>query len=289
MGQVYVPQVNWAMAISTILIVIYFESSSALAAAYGIAVTMTMVITALLLHVVATERWGWPTWATTCVTVVFLSVDVAFFGANLLKVLQGGWLPLVIATVLFTLMTTWKTGRQLVAERLTARATPLDIFMSSLAAVRPARVHGTAVFMTAQPQGTPPALVHNMRYNKVLHDHVVVLTVTTAPKPYVPREEQVAVEPLGQGLYNVKVQYGFMQDPDVPAALMHAIKLGLELDPGDVTFFLGRETIIVTKRQGMAIWRERLFVLMARNAVRATAFFRLPPERVVELGVQVEM
>jgi KUP system potassium uptake protein len=143
--------------------------------------------------------------------------------------------------------------------------------------------------MTAQPSGTPPALVHNLRYNKVLHDHVIILTVTTAPRPYVPLPDQVALESLGQGLYNVKLQYGFMQDPDVPGALMHAIKLGLELDPGDVTFFLGRETIIVTKRQGMAVWRERLFVLMARNAVRATAFFRLPPERVVELGVQVEM
>jgi KUP system potassium uptake protein len=289
MGQVYVPQVNWALAAATICIVIGFESSSALAAAYGIAVTMTMVITALILHVVATERWGWPRWATLAVTATFLTVDLAFFGANLVKIMQGGWLPLVIATVLFTMMTTWKTGRRLVAERLTARATPIDVFMSSLRALGPARVRGTAVFMTAQPTGTPPALVHNLRYNKVLHDHVVIMTVTTLPRPYVPLPDQVAVESLGQGLYNVKLQYGFMQDPDVPEALMHAIKLGLELDPGDVTFFLGRETIIVTKRQGMAVWRERLFILMARNAVRATAFFRLPPERVVELGVQVEM
>jgi KUP system potassium uptake protein len=289
MGQVYVPQVNWGLAVATICIVIGFESSSALAAAYGIAVTMTMVITALLLHVVATERWGWPRWATLAVTATFLTVDLAFFGANLVKVMQGGWLPLVIATVLFTMMTTWKTGRRLVAERLTARATPIDVFMSSLRALKPARVRGTAVFMTAQPIGTPPALVHNLRYNKVLHDHVVIMTVSTAPRPHVPLQEQVAVESLGQGLYNVKLQYGFMQDPDVPEALMHAIKLGLELDPGDVTFFLGRETIIVAKRHGMAVWRERLFVLMARNAVRATAFFRLPPERVVELGVQVEM
>jgi KUP system potassium uptake protein len=289
MGQVYVPQVNWGMAVATICIVIGFGSSSALAAAYGIAVTMTMVITALLLHVVATERWGWPRWATLAVTAVFLTVDLAFFGANIIKVMQGGWLPLVIATLLFTLMTTWKTGRRLVAERLTARATPVDVFMASLKALAPARVHGTAVFMTAQPIGTPPALVHNVRYNKVLHDHVVILTVSTARRPYVPLADQVGVESLGHGLYNVKLQYGFMQDPDVPEALMHAIKLGLELDPGDVTFFLGRETIIVTKRHGMAIWRERLFVLMARNAVRATAFFRLPPERVVELGVQVEM
>jgi KUP system potassium uptake protein len=289
MGQVYVPQVNWGMAAATILIVIGFKSSSALAAAYGIAVTFTMVITALLLHVVATERWGWPSWAALLMTGIFVAIDGAFLGANLIKIPSGGWLPLVIAAIAFTLMTTWKTGRRLVADRLTARATPIDVFIASLKALGPARVRGTAVFMTAQPTGTPPALVHNLRYNKVLHDHVVILTVTTAPKPYVPVAEQVAVESLGQGLYNVKLQYGFMQDPDVPEALMHAIKLGLELDPGDVTFFLGRETIIVAKRQGMAVWRERLFVLMARNAVRATAFFRLPPERVVELGVQVEM
>jgi KUP system potassium uptake protein len=289
MGQVYVPQVNWFLAIATICIVLGFESSSALAAAYGIAVSGTMVITALLLHVVATERWGWPRWATFSVTAIFLTVDLAFFGANLIKVMQGGWLPLVIGAVIFTLMTTWKTGRRLVAERLTARATPIDVFMSSLKALMPARVRGTAVFMTAQPTGTPPALVHNLRYNKVLHDHVVILTVSTASRPYVPPQDQVAMESLGQGIYNVRLQYGFMQDPDVPQALMGAIKLGLELDPGDVTFFLGRETIIVAKRQGMAVWRERLFVLMARNAVRATAFFRLPPERVVELGVQVEM
>ncbi len=289
MGQVYVPQVNWGMAVATILIVLGFQSSSALAAAYGIAVTFTMVITALLLHVVATDRWGWPTWATLLMTVVFISVDGAFLGANLLKIPSGGWLPLLIAAIAFTLMTTWKTGRRLVAERLTARATPVDVFMASLKALAPARVRGTAVFMTAQPTGTPPALVHNVRYNKVLHDHVVILTISTAPRPYVPLGEQVMVESLGNGLYNVKLRYGFMQDPDVPEALMHAIKLGLELDPGDVTFFLGRETIIVSARRGMAVWRERLFVLMARNAVRATAFFRLPPERVVELGVQVEM
>jgi KUP system potassium uptake protein len=289
MGQVYVPQVNWALAISTILIVVGFGSSSALAAAYGIAVTVTMVITAILLHVVATERWKWPVWAAACVTTVFLTVDLAFFGANSIKILQGGWLPLAIAALVFTLMTTWKTGRRLVAERLTARAIPLDGFMSSIADTPPARVPGTAVFMTAQPRGIPPALAHNLRYNKILHENVIILMVTTAQTPYVQFEDQVQFEPLGYGLYNLRVQYGFMQDPNVPAALEQARGLGLQMDPEDVTYFLGRETIIVTRREGMAVWRERLFVLMARNAVRATAFFRLPPERVVELGVQVEM
>jgi KUP system potassium uptake protein len=186
-------------------------------------------------------------------------------------------------------MTTWKTGRRLVAERLTARAFPLEEFAAAVAANPPTRVDGTAVFMTAQPTGTPAALAHNLRYNKVLHQHVVVLTVSTVPVPYVAPEERITVQRLGQGLYNARVQYGFMEDPDIPEALMYIRELGVPVDPDDVTFFLGRETIVVTNRPGMAKWRENLFVLMARNAVRATAFFKLPPERVVELGVQVEM
>jgi KUP system potassium uptake protein len=176
-----------------------------------------------------------------------------------------------------------------VAERLTARAVPLEHFMDTVTSMRPLRVPGTAVFMTAQPTGTPPALAHNLRYNKVLHEHVVVLTVSTAQQPHVSPEERLSVEPLGQDLFHMRVQYGFMEDPNVPQALEQARQMGVQLDSEDLTFFLGRETIIVTRRKGMAIWREKLFVLMARNAVRATAFFRLPPERVVELGVQVEM
>ena len=288
-GQVYVPQVNWFLAISTIGIVIAFESSTALAAAYGIAVTMTMIITAILLHVVARTRWGWPLPVATAVTGVFLTIDFAFFGANLLKVLQGGWLPLFIGGLLFTLMTTWKTGRRLVAERLTARAVPIEGFIQSLRDSPPRRVPGTAIFMSAQPQGTPPALAHNIRFNKVLHEHVVVLSVRTAVVPTVLPEEQVSATHLGENVYNVRVQYGFMQEPNVPQALLQARAQGVPLDLEDTTYFLGRETIIVTRHKGMAIWREKLFVLMTRNAVRATAFFRLPPERVVELGVQVEM
>jgi KUP system potassium uptake protein len=289
MGQVYVPQVNWGLMISTILIVIGFRSSGALAAAYGIAVTMTMVITAVLLYYVALERWRWPKPAVVAVIAIFLAIDLAFFGANLIKILQGGWLPLIIGAVLFTLMTTWKTGRRLMAERITSRAMPLEDFIEAVTANPPTRVPGTSVFMTAQPRGTPPALAHNLRYNKVLHRYVVVLTVNTAQVPYVKAEDQVAVQPLGHDIFYVRVQYGFMQDPDVPDALELAMERGLEMDPEDVTYFLGRETIIVTHRPGMAVWREKLFVLMSRNAQRATAFFRLPAERVVELGVQVEI
>jgi KUP system potassium uptake protein len=289
MGQVYVPQVNWALMIATTLIVIGFRSSSALAAAYGIAVTMTMVITTRLLYVVAVERWHWPKPAAFLVMGIFLTIDLTFFGANLLKVFQGGWLPLLIGTCIFTVMTTWKTGRRIVAERLTARAIPIDHFMSVVVAAPPVRVPGTAVFMTAQPRGTPPALAHNLRHNKVMHEYVVILTVATAPVPHVTGDEQIAVDALGHGVFAMRLVYGFMQDPNVPDALRAAQDRGLNVDADDVTYFLGRETILVTHRKGMAIWREKLFVLMTRNAVRATAFFRLPPERVVELGVQVEI
>jgi KUP system potassium uptake protein len=289
MGQVYVPQVNWFLAISCILIVISFKSSAALAAAYGIAVALTMVITGVLLPVVARQRWGWPLAGVLALAAVFVSIDLAYVGGNLFKILEGGWLPLAIAALIYTTMTTWKTGRRLVAERLTARAFPLEEFVGAVAATPPTRVPGTSVFMTAQPTGTPSALAHNLRYNKILHEHVVVLTVTTAPVPHMPPDERVTVQPMGHGIYNARVQYGFMEDPDVPEALLRVRELGVPIDPDDVTYFLGRETIVVSTREGMAIWREKLFVLMARNAVRATAFFKLPPERVVELGVQVEM
>jgi KUP system potassium uptake protein len=289
-GQVYVPQINWALMVCTILIVIGFGSSSALAAAYGIAVTLTMVITTMLLYVVVTERWKWPLGGALLTTGIFLAIDVAFLGANVLKIMQGGWLPLVIGAALFTLMTTWKTGRRILAQRLTERAIPIEEFMERVTAnPTPLRVPGTAVFMTAQPRGTPQALAHNLRHNKVLHEHVVVLMVATEPVPHVPLEQRAEVRSLGAGVFYVVVRYGFMEDPNIPEALGVACEKGLEMDVGDVTYFLGRETIIVTARPGMASWREKVFVLMARNAVRATAFFRLPPERVVELGVQVEM
>jgi KUP system potassium uptake protein len=289
MGQVYVPQVNWFLAISCILIVISFQSSAALAAAYGIAVALTMLITGTLLPVVARMRWRWSIAWVVAFVLVFITIDLSYVAGNAFKILQGGWLPLVIATMIFTFMTTWKTGRRLVAERLAARAYPLEAFAVAVAASRPTRVDGTAVFMTAQPTGTPAALAHNLRYNKVLHEHVVVLTVSTIPIPYVAPDERVTVTRLGNGLFNARVQYGFMEDPDIPDALMYVRDAGVPIDPDDVTFFLGRETIVVTDHPGMAKWREHLFVLMARNAVRATAFFKLPPERVVELGVQVEM
>ena len=289
MGQIYVPQVNWALMIATVLIVIGFGSSGAVASAYGIAVTLTMIITVLLLYTVERDRWQWPRAAALSLMLLFLTIDGAFFAANALKILDGGWVTLAVAWALFTVMTTWRTGRRILADRLTVRALPLDEFMQRIVATAPVRVSGTAVFMTAHPTGTPPALAHNLQYNKVLHQHVVVLTVTTAQTPHVAEEERARVVPLGHGVFNVKVQYGFMEDPDVPAALLQAREQGLEIDLDDLTYFLGRETILVTRKEGMALWREKLFVLMARNAVRPISYFRLPPERVVELGVQVEL
>jgi KUP system potassium uptake protein len=290
MGQVYVPRVNWALMVSTVAIVIGFGSSSAMAAAYGIAVTLTMIITVLLLFIVETERWRWPLPLAAIAMVFFLIIDLAFFGANALKVVQGGWLPLAVAAVLFTLMTTWRTGRQIVADRLAKRSLALEDFFKLVDTIRPARVPGTAVYMTAQGSGTPVALVHNLQYNKVLHERVVILNVATLRQPHCADEERFAVDVLSHGLFNVRLNYGFMEDPHVPRGLLAAARsLGMKFDFQDVVYFLGRETIFVTTRQGMALWREKLFALMSRNAGRATAYFRLPLERVVELGVQVEM
>ena len=288
-GQVYVPQVNFGLMVSTVLIVIGFGSSSALAAAYGIAVTMTMVITAVLLHVIAVERWRWPPALAAMITAAFLAIDLTFFGANLLKLFQGGWLPIMIGACIFTGMTTWKTGRRVVAARLVARAIPIDHFLAAITASPPIRVPGTAVFMTAQPRGIPPALAHNLRHNKMLHERVVLLTVSTVPVPHVADDERFTSDAIGHGIYSIRLVYGFMEDPHVPDALRSACAAGVDIDVSDITYFLGRETILVTGRRGMARWREQLFVFMTRNAVTATSFFRLPAERVVELGVQVEI
>lgn len=288
-GQIYVPEVNWALALATIALVLGFRSASNLAGAYGVAVTSTMVITTLLLYVVAREQWHWSLVAAGLLAAFFLSFDLAFFGANLVKIPHGGWFPLAVAAVVYTLMATWQRGRELLYGRLRERAVPLDILLGDIKADPPIRVPGTAVFMTPNPGATPPALVHNLTHNKMLHEQVVFLTVLTEEVPIVPPEDRVRAEDVGDGFYWVTARYGFMQDPSVPDILERVGAFGLEVRLEATTFFLGRETLLATERPGMARWREALFSFMSRNALRATAFFKIPPDQVFEVGVQVEM
>jgi KUP system potassium uptake protein len=218
-----------------------------------------------------------------------LAIDLSFFGANILKVAQGGWFPLVVAAAVFTFMSTWKKGRTILAERLRDVALPFDMFLSHISETPPVRVPGTAVFMTGSAAGTPTTMLHNLQHNHVLHRQIVLLTVVTADVPHVAQEERVQITPLADGFYRLIARYGFVEEPNVPEALELARAQGLETSLADTTFFLGKETLIATRRPGMALWREKLFILMSRNAQRATAFFRIPTERVVELGLQVEL
>jgi KUP system potassium uptake protein len=289
-GQIYVPGINWALMLVTGGLVIGFGSSANIAGAYGVALSMVMVITTLMFYVFCHEIWGWSILRAASLVGLFLIMDVAFLAANLLKIPQGGWFPLVFGTVVFTLLTTWKRGRELLYSRLRERAVPMDILMGDIKADPPIRVPGTAVFMTPNPGATPPALVHNLAHNKVLHEHVIFLTVLTEEVPVVPRERRVReVKDLGDGFYWVTARYGFMQDPSVPDILERVGAFGLEARLEATTFFLGRETLLATERPGMARWREALFSFMSRNALRATAFFKIPPDQVFEVGVQVEM
>ena len=287
-GQIYMPQVNWLLMLCTIGLVLGFRSSSALAAAYGIAVTSTMVITTLLAYLVARRSWGVPRAVAGTLAAFFLFIELGFFAANVIKIPHGGWFPLVIGAFLYLLLSTWKKGRALLATRLRERMYPFERFMEDIAARPPHRVPGTAVFMTGNLIGTPATLLHNLEHNQVLHEQVILLTVVTRDVPHVPDAERVEVQPLGHGFYRYNIYYGFMEEPDVPGALLTA-QTGLPLDVAHTTFFLGVETLLSTEREGMGRWRERLFALMSRNAQRATTFFRIPPERVVELGMQIEL
>jgi KUP system potassium uptake protein len=290
MGQIYVPSVNWALMLACIALVVGFGSSSRLAAAYGVAVTTTMVVTTLLFQVVARERWKWPLWWVVPLCGFFLVVELSFWGANLLKVLHGGWFPLLIAAIAFTVMTTWKTGRQILSQRLATSSIPVEFFMADLEDSPPRRMPGTAVFMFGNPDGTPPALLHVLQHFRTLHEQVVLLVVETAEVPHVPRTQRLSTEELGDGFFRIILRYGYMEDPHVPRDLEGVTVGDLDLDPENTTFFLGRETLIATRqRVGMALWRDRLFAFLARNARNATSFFHLPPDRVAELGVQVEI
>ena len=288
-GQIYIPQVNWALMFATVGLVLGFRSSSALAAAYGIAVTLTMLITTMLAYLVARGAWGVRRPVAGSLALFFFVIELAFFGANLTKVTHGGWFPLVVGALVYTVLSTWKRGRALLAERMRERLYPFDRFLKDIESYPPQRVAGTAIFMTSNLQGTPPTLLHNLQHNKVLHERVILLTVITSDVPHVSSDGRVQVETLGQGFYRLTLRYGFMEEPDVPDALNEASRRGFPVDLAETTFFLGVETLLATRRPGLPLWRERLFVLIARNALRANAFFKIPPERVVELGMQVEL
>ena len=288
-GQVYVPAINWILMVACIGLVIGFGSSSSLAAAYGVAVSTDMVFTTILFAVVAAMRWNWKIPAVIAMAVIFLTVDLAFWGANIYKVPQGGWFPLVIAAAVFILMTTWRRGRDILDKRLKEDSLPFDLFMQSLKVKPMTRVPGVAVFMFRNAGSTPPSLLHNIKHNKIVHETLVLLTVLTEETPHVAADSRAEIKEYGDGIFWVIARYGFMEDPDIPNLLTSLELEGVTFKPESTSYFLGRETLIATKRPGMAIWRERLFSWMSRNALPATYFFRLPPNRVVELGAQIEL
>lgn len=288
-GQIYIPVANWSLMIATIALVVAFGSSSNLAAAYGVAVTTTMIITTLLAFVVARRLWGWSLAASVAVTSVLILVDAAFFGANIIKVAQGGWFPLLVGGAVFLLFSTWKRGRDLLRARLARQVIPADNVIAGITARDLPRVRGTAVFLTSQPDGAPIALLHNIKHNQVVHERNVFLTVVTEDVPHVDHEERIALETLGPGFERLTARYGFMEDPDVPDILRGLATLGIEIDPMQATYILSRENIVRGSHSLMRGWRQQLFVFMKRNARDAASYFGLPPNRVVELGMQIEM
>ena len=288
-GQIYMPKINWALMIACIALVLGFRSSSNLASAYGLAVTATMVVTTLLFYLAARRVWKWSALKAGVLVALFLMVELPLFASNLLKVPDGGWFPLLVAGIVFTLMATWRTGRSILGKRLSTTVLPLDMFLKDIEGHPPHRVKGTAVFLSSNPNGTPLALMHNLKHNQVLHERVVILTLQTSEVPHVDPGERVEVEELSCGFHRIIGRFGFMEDPDVPQVFAATEAHGFKLQPARTTYFLSRETIIASDKPGMFKWRERLFAFMSRNAQSATAFFRLPPNRVVELGMQVEI
>jgi KUP system potassium uptake protein len=289
MGQIFVRGVNISLAIVTMILVVGFGSSSRLAAAYGVAVSGEMMLTTVLLFLLLRELWGWSLARAALLCGLFLGIEMVFFASNALKIPHGGWVPLAIAVGLFVLMTTWKRGREILSKRMMEKTVPLKLLLADLAAEPPIRVPGTAVFMYGNADGTPPALVHNLAHNKVLHEKIVFLTVLTEDVPHVAKVDRVAVKRSGKGFHSVVARYGFMEDPDINEILAGCKANHLDIPIEGTTFFLGRETLIASERPGMAIWRERLFSFMTRNALRATAFFKIPPNQVFEVGSQVEL
>ena len=288
-GQIFVPGANYGLMVACLALVLAFQDSSRLAGAYGIAVTATMGITSVLYYFVVRRIWGWSFWKAAPLVALFLAFDATYFGANLLKVVDGGWFTLLVALLITVGMTTWRSGRQTLAKQMRGSRLPIDAFLKEVAQVSPHRVPGTAVFLTLSPQGTPVTLLHHFKLNKVLHEKVVFLTMMSADVPTVPQAERLQVEDLGQGFYRLVAWHGFMETPNVPRILRQAGKLGLLLDPLTATYFLGRETLLTTGRSKMSRWRKNLFAFMSRNASNPAVFFAIPPHRVIEIGMQVAL
>jgi KUP system potassium uptake protein len=293
-GQIYIPEINNALMVGCLLVVLYFRSSNALGAAYGIAVTGTFLMTTALVYTVARTWWGWSKTRTILLVVPFFIIDGSFFAANILKVKDGGWVPLTVALALFILMTTWQRGRLIVHELLRAASIPLDVLLSDLGdqnpdkRFKPVRVPGTAVFLTSESKDAPLVLLHHLKHNKVLHEHVVLLSVISVPVPEVPTTERIEVTTFAHNFVRVKAKYGFMQTPNVPEVMSLSTEHGVIAKPTETTYYLGRENLLPTGTKALARWRKRLFIFMQRNSRPATEFFGIPPNRVVELGAQME-
>jgi len=304
-GQIYIPEINKLLAVGTLVLVVTFRDADSLGAAYGIAVTGTMAITSILFHVVATTKWNWPVLPTSLLTAGFLFIDTSFFLSNVPKIKDGGWIPIAVAIGVYTLMSTWKRGRMMLTNILQAGSLPLDLFLKDVEKRKPHRVPGTAVFMTSTSDGVPVVLLHHLKHNKVLHEQVILMSVKTADVPEIDEneDERIVVTKLEQGFWRVEALYGFMETPNVPNILADAKRFNLRAKQMDTTFYLGRERIVIAgsaqskagaRRQPeegalrMARWRKKIFMIMTRNAKSATEFFGIPPNRVVELGAQVE-
>jgi KUP system potassium uptake protein len=302
-GQIYIREVNIVLAILCIVLVLWARDTTKLAGMYGVAVTGTMAITTILFYVVARYQWNWKPWAATLFLVGFLAIDLSFAAANLLKIEHGGWFPIALAAVIYVMMSTWKRGREMLRYILRQSSLPLELFLADIARQRPSRVPGTSVFMTSEAEGAPVVLLHHLKHNKVLHERVLLLSVVTAEVPEIAAVERAKVEELGHGFYRVTARYGFMQSPDVPEIMQVCEQAGISVRPGETSYYLGRERLIVRKDRRGAVqhapgqpkppkplsrWRKKLFVFMSRNARSATEFFNIPPNRVVELGAQIE-
>jgi KUP system potassium uptake protein len=288
-GQIFISGVNYALMIACIGVVLMFKKSTGLAGAYGIAVTMTMVITTMLYYVVLTKTYKWPQWKAIPLVALFLIIDLSFVIGNLFKIKDGGWFTLMVAGIVIVLMTTWKDGREKLSQKLLSIRFPLNLFLDDIEKHNPHRVKGTAVFMTVSPVGTPPALLHHVKHNQVLHERVILLSIRTEDVPNVPSSDRIQVEALGQGFFRIIAQYGFMEYPNIPEIMKLASKNGVETDPATTTYYMGRETLLTGGDSRMMRWRKSLFAFMSRNASNPTIYFSIPPNRVIELGAQIEL